>query len=103
MRGMGERVQPKKISIKDKRYFQIEWSDGSESMIALANLRKHCPCATCKAEHENQPASYMPLYSTASLTLSNIKTVGTYGIQLFWQDGHNTGIYTYENLKNWKS
>jgi DUF971 family protein len=97
------RVLPKKISIKDKRYLHIEWDDGSESMIALASLRRNCPCATCKAEHEKQPATYMPLYSTASLTLTNIKPVGTYGVQLFWQDGHNTGIYTYERLKDWKS
>ena len=94
-------MQPKKISIKDKRYLNMQWNDGSESMIALVSLRKKCPCATCKKENENKPDTYIPLYSSASITLKDIKTVGTYGIQLYWQDGHNTGIYTYENLKRW--
>jgi DUF971 family protein len=94
---------PKKISILDKRYLKIEWNDGSENMISLASLRKNCPCATCVKEKENLPKSFIPLLSTASLTLTNIKTAGSYGIQLFWQDGHNTGIYTYDSLKNWKN
>lgn len=92
---------PLKINIKDKRYLNIMWSDGSESMIALAGLRKNCPCATCKGERDKQPSAYIPLFSAASLTLTDIKPVGTYGIQLFWQDGHNTGIYTYERLREW--
>lgn len=96
-------MQPKKISLKDKRYLRLHWNDGSESMIALANLRKNCPCATCKGERDKHPATYLPLYSTASVTLKNVKTVGTYGVQLFWQDGHDTGIYTYNSLKEWRS
>jgi DUF971 family protein len=95
-------VLPKKISIKDKRYLQLNWDDGSENMIALTILRKNCPCATCKGERDKQPATYMPLLSTASITLKDIKPIGTYGIQLFWQDGHDTGIYTYDSLKNWE-
>lgn len=96
-------MTPKKISIKDKRYLNIEWNDGSESMLMLANLRKNCPCATCKKEKDDKPSTFIPLLSTASITLTNIQTAGSYGIQLFWQDGHNTGIYTYDSLKEWKS
>jgi len=96
-------MQPKKISIKDKRFLHLLWYDHSESMIALAGLRKNCPCASCKKENENKPDTYIPLYSSASITLKDIKPVGTYGIQLFWQDGHDTGIYTYERLKEWKN
>jgi len=95
-------MQPKKISIIDKRYLHIEWNDGSDSMIMLASLRKNCPCATCKGERDKQPATFIPLLSTASLTIKDIKPLGNYGIQLFWQDGHNTGIYTYESLNRWR-
>jgi DUF971 family protein len=95
-------MTPKKISIKDKRYLYIKWPDDSESMIALSNLRKNCPCAACMAERKNQPASYIPLLSSVQLTLEDIKAIGSYAVQLFWQDGHNTGIYTYEKLKKWQ-
>lgn len=95
-------MQPKKINIIDKRYLHIDWSDSSESMIMLASLRRNCPCAACKKEKDERPATFIPLLSTASITITDIKPAGAYGIQLFWQDGHNTGIYTYDSLKNWK-
>lgn len=95
-------MQPQKISVKDKRYLNIAWDDGSESMLMLANLRKNCPCAACVAERNERAASVIPLLSSVMLSLSDIKTVGNYAIQLFWQDGHNTGMYTYDKLKEGK-
>jgi len=94
-------MTPKKISFKDKRYLHIIWEDNSESLISLAVLRKNCPCAACREEREHNPKEYIPLISEVQTTIKEIKTVGHYAIQLFWQDGHNTGIYTYEKLKNW--
>jgi DUF971 family protein len=93
---------PQKINVKDKRYLYIQWADGTESMLLLANLRKSCPCATCREQREKTPSSYIPLYSEAQNTLIDIKHVGTYAIQLYWKDGHNTGIYTYDKLKEGK-
>lgn len=95
-------MSPRKISIKDKRYLNIIWDDGSESMLMLANLRKNCPCATCVAERNSQSQTFIPLLSSVQLTLADIKQIGNYAIQLFWQDGHNTGIYTYDKLKEGK-
>jgi DUF971 family protein len=31
--------------------------------------------------------------------LKDIKIVGAYAIQLYWQDRHDTGIYMYDFLK----
>ena len=93
---------PDKINIKDKRYLHIEWNDGSESMLLITNLRKSCPCAACLTEKANKPATYIPLLSTAQLTLKDVKAVGTYAIQLTWQDGHDSGIYSYDKLKEGK-
>jgi DUF971 family protein len=95
-------MSPRKISIKDKRYLNIIWDDGSESLLMLANLRKNCPCATCVAERNSQPETFIPLLSSVQLTLADIKQIGNYAIQLFWQDGHSTGIYTYDKLKEGK-
>jgi DUF971 family protein len=94
---------PIKISIKDKRFLNIQWDDATESMLALANLRKNCPCANCLKERENQKPNYIPLLSSVHLTLKDIKVVGNYAVQLVWQDGHDSGIYSYEKLKNWNN
>lgn len=93
-------ISPVKINIKDSRFLCISWDDGCESMLQLVNLRKGCPCASCVAEKLNKPSTYIPLLSSAQLTLKDIKMVGTYAIQLVWQDGHDSGIYTFENLKS---
>lgn len=95
-------MQPKKISVKDKRYLDIIWEDGAESLLMLANLRKNCPCASCVSERNGRASTFIPLLSSTQLALTDIKPVGTYAIQLFWQDGHNTGIYTYNKLKEGK-
>lgn len=71
-------------------------------MLQLSNLRKSCPCASCVAEKENKPLTYIPLLSTAQLTVKDIKMVGNYAIQIMWQDGHDTGIYTFDKLKEGK-
>lgn len=71
-------------------------------MLQLSNLRKSCPCASCVAEKENKPSTYIPLLSTAQLTVKDIKMVGNYAIQIVWQDGHDTGIYTFDKLKEGK-
>lgn len=34
-----------------------------------------------------------------SLTLDEVTAVGSYAIQFMWSDGHYTGIYTWEFLK----
>jgi DUF971 family protein len=92
-------LSPSKISIKDSRFLHIVWSDGSESMLLIPNLRKNCPCAVCLTERTEKPSTYIPLLSSAQVTLRDIKPVGSYAIQLVWHDGHDSGIYTYDKLK----
>jgi DUF971 family protein len=35
----------------------------------------------------------------ASAAISDVVPVGRYAIQIRWQDGHDTGIYTYDFLR----
>jgi DUF971 family protein len=71
-------------------------------MIQLASLRKSCPCANCLNDNLNRPATYIPLLSSAQLTVKAIEQVGAYAIRITWQDGHDSGIYTYDKLKEGK-
>lgn len=92
-------MTPSKIKVRDKKILYILWDNKSESLIPLSELRKRCPCANCRADRQKQTTSYIPLYSSVQLTLKDIKIVGAYAIQLYWQDGHDTGIYMYDFLK----
>lgn len=82
----------------------IAWSDGMESYLKLADLRRLCPCAGCSGERDllgrlaKPPAR--PL-TAESFRVSATAPVGGYALQVFWGDGHNDGLYTYQRLREW--
>ncbi len=83
----------------------IEWDDNEESTISLRTLRDNCPCATCQGE-TILLRTYKPVTqkeSAGKYHLLNIEQVGHYAIKVIWQDGHDTGIYTWDFLRNLKS
>jgi len=92
-------MSPKKIQLTKDNSLSILWQDGKEHIIPLLKLRKLCPCATCLTERENQSKTYIPVFSENQITISQIKQVGNYAITIFWNDGHNTGIYEYSFLR----
>ena len=80
----------------------IKWDDGGESFISLEQLRRCCPCASCKGEtdilgnvYKNPEAPLSP----KAFELKRVVTVGGYGIQPAWADGHATGIFSFDYLK----
>lgn len=80
----------------------LKWDDGSESFISLEQLRRHCPCAGCKGEVDIMGNLYKgpdrPL-SPESFRLVRLSRVGGYALQPVWGDGHSTGIYSFDYLK----
>ncbi len=77
---------------------RIVWKDGHVSVYPVRLLRLSCRCAHCIEEgsgrlllrEEDVPADVKPM---------NISPVGRYALQFAWSDGHETGIYTFENLR----
>jgi DUF971 family protein len=80
----------------------VKWDDGTESYLKLERLRRHCPCAGCKGEGDIMGNLYkgpdIPL-SPPAFVLKSIATVGGYGLQPVWADGHSTGIYSFDYLR----
>ncbi len=80
----------------------ISWEDGAESFIPLSQLRRYCPCAGCKGEVDVMGNLYInpqkPL-NAASVRLRKLDYVGGYGVQPTWEDGHSTGIYSFDYLR----
>jgi len=80
----------------------IKWDDGRESFIPLEKLRRHCPCAGCQGERDILGNLYkgpdQPL-TPRSFQLMSIVNVGGYAIQPVWADGHNTGLFSFDYLR----
>jgi prepilin-type processing-associated H-X9-DG protein len=98
-----------KIHISTGSGVDITWADGHASHYDFPYLREECPCATCKDEREKKQelASAAPaLASSPVLPMFKPKPraqsatqVGNYAIQFSFNDGHATGIYSYDHLR----
>jgi DUF971 family protein len=80
----------------------IKWDDGVESFILLEELRRHCPCAGCKGETDilgNLHKNPQPELPSSAFELRRILSVGSYAIQPVWADGHATGIFSFDYLR----
>lgn len=79
----------------------IHWNDGSESYFDLQFLRRACPCAACGGEPDVLGNIMRPNvnYSDNSFELTAFQIVGGYALQPTWEDGHNTGIYSFQYLR----
>lgn len=82
---------------------RIQWQDGRTCAYPLSNLREACPCAECRGGHEfmgraHDPANILALKPTRSYGVEQVELVGNYALQVFWDDGHHAGIYTWDYL-----
>ncbi len=87
---------PKEIRF-DETNLYIDWKDGAQNTYNLLDLRKKCPCATCRGGHGGKvgaATSHIEKISLISWT-----KVGRYAISIVWSDYHNTGIYSFDNLR----
>ena len=81
----------------------IRWSDSRESFFDATALRRACPCANCAGEPEGigprvRPA--MAPLSAQATELLGVEPVGSYALRMIWGDGHSTGIYSFDYLRD---
>lgn len=79
----------------------IVWNNGGESYFKLEALRRACPCAACGGEPDVLGNVERPLvtYVEKSFQLRSCRIIGGYSVQMTWEDGHDTGLYTYKYLQ----
>jgi DUF971 family protein len=75
----------------------IAWKDGHKSILSFHHLRTNCPCASCN----DLRTKFGPLViSKDTIRLAEIRPVGRYALNLIWNDGHSTGILSWEFLRS---
>ena len=79
----------------------LSFADAFEAYLSLPLLRRACPCAACQGEPDAMGRVIRPRveHGPKAYELQKFETVGGYAIQLFWGDGHSTGIYSYTYLQ----
>ncbi|MBI5959021.1 MAG: DUF971 domain-containing protein [Chloroflexi bacterium] len=81
----------------------IEWGEGRSCHYPVGPLRLACPCAECRGGHDkmgrhHDPKNLLDLIPLQTYTVERLELVGHYALQFFWNDGHHSGIYTWDYL-----
>lgn len=99
-----EPLRPLAVGKEGAEGLFIAWNDGHRSVYTWQHLRQHCPCASCRGESERPtdpfriltPSELAPKPPLAPVAL---EPVGYYAYKIVWNDGHDAGLYTLENLR----
>lgn len=86
-------------ALQAEQVLEVTWPDGRIDRAGYHAIRSQCPCASCRDEWTGErildPASIR-----SDLKLTGMENVGTYAVQFAWNDGHSSGIYTWETLRS---
>lgn len=79
----------------------LAFEGGEEHFLALSVLRRGCPCAACQGEPDALGRVLRPRveYGPRAFSLERFEPVGGYALQLYWGDGHSTGLYSFSYLR----
>lgn len=78
--------------------FKVNWNDNKQSLVTFKELRFHCPCALCVDEATGQRKIKREDIKDDMAPIT-VRTVGNYALQVVWTDGHDTGFYSYDYLR----
>lgn len=92
-------IQVKRIWQADERTLGVAWTDGRDSRYDVVELRRRCPCASCVDEWTRKPIlkeSDVP----ETVRPHRVRSIGRYAMAFEFSDGHSTGIYSYNLLRD---
>ncbi|MGZ8847733.1 MAG: DUF971 domain-containing protein, partial [Pyrinomonadaceae bacterium] len=92
-------IEPVEISQESDTQLRITWADGRVCDYASARLRRVCPCAQCVNEWTGE-RTLKPEAISEEVEISNLEIVGRYALNFRWSDGHETGIYSFQYLRD---
>ncbi len=93
---MTDAPKPTEISLHQKsRVLEISYSDGESFELSYEFLRVHSPSAEVQGHGPGQGVLQV---AKEDVAITHIEPVGSYAIQPSFDDGHDTGIYSWETL-----
>ena len=110
-----------KVHVSSGAGIDITWADNHSSHYDFAYLREECPCAMCNDERQKKaqgrekdmqlskdnpqlaPATalsspLLPMFK-AKIAAKSARAVGNYALQIDFNDGHATGIFSFDFLR----
>jgi DUF971 family protein len=97
MAGSGKHTPtPTEIKLHQKSgVLEIGYADGKTFSLTCEFLRAYSPSAEVRGHGPGQEVLQV---GKKDVTITRIEPVGTYAVQLYFSDGHDTGIYSWDLL-----
>ncbi len=91
-----ESPQPESINLHQKsRILEIIFDDGQNFELSCELLRVYSPSAEVKG---HGPGQSVLQTGKENVSITNIEPVGHYAVKLIFDDGHDTGLYSWAYL-----
>ena len=87
---------PTEIKLHQKSaVLEVAYADGKIFNLSCEFLRVHSPSAEVRGHGPGQEVLQV---GKKDVAITRIEPVGTYAVQLYFSDGHDTGIYSWDLL-----
>jgi DUF971 family protein len=89
-------VIPTEIKLRTKsRVLEVAFDDGSRFELSFEYLRVHSPSAEVLGHGPGQETLQLGKHD---VTIRSVEPVGNYAVRLVFDDGHDSGLYTWDYL-----
>ena len=90
-------MQPSSIKYHKKtRTLELQYSDGQNAVLSAELLRVFSPSAEVRGHSEDQRVLQT---GKKQVKIQSVDPIGNYAIRIEFDDGHDTGIYSWGYLK----
>ncbi len=101
---MTPQTTPLRLDLKRDEKLTIAWQDGLNCDYSLSLLRSMCPCAQCKVVREGEKKkksllTILPGNYSGAISVVSAQLVGNYALKIEWSDKHDSGIYSFDYLR----
>lgn len=97
---------PRHLDVKKDQGLTVTWADGSTTFYSVKHLRKMSPSAEMRELRDEQarnPLTVLPSemadVTSEGLTITDAEPMGNYAIRFTFSDGHHTGIFSWDYLR----
>jgi DUF971 family protein len=99
-------MRPRHLNLDKAKGLTVEWTDGSVSFYPIDYLRRQSPSADQRELRDQMAANPLTVLPSSAvseddqpLRATEAEMVGNYAIRITFSDGHRTGIFSWQYLR----
>jgi DUF971 family protein len=88
--------QPVAVTLhRKRRLLELDFADGAHFELPCEYLRVYSPSAEVQGHHNKGAVLQL---GKEKVNITELKQIGHYAVKIFFDDGHKSGLYTWDYL-----